>query len=193
MRLNKRKRIPKFLADNASRWNAAHVSRHGQGFAFRWSTLNGKPANRLLLPHLIAMTLNHCSYCDGFPLGETSRRTIDHFKPASKFPHLAYQWENLFICCDVCQQRLDAYDNLLLKPDAADYSFKRYFQFNPSTGRIVPNPQGTARDRECAKITIRLFDFNNWVRRNSRLRFFKIFKTARISGINDRPFRFLFE
>ena len=76
------------------------------------------------------MTQRHCAFCDG-PLGIESRETVEHFRPKSKFPELAFAWENLFPCCDVCQSHKgERFDLHLLKPDDDDYHFERYFVVN---------------------------------------------------------------
>ncbi|WP_318373019.1 hypothetical protein [Enterobacter sp.] len=54
---------------------------------------------------LTAMTKGHCAFCDGGHLGVMNRETIEHFRPKSRteFHRVAYQWENLYPCCDRCQ------------------------------------------------------------------------------------------
>jgi len=125
---------------------------------------------------LLAVTLGHCAYCDGFPLGETSRETIDHFRPKGdeRFLHLAFEWDNLFPACDVCQaEKQEAFSETLLKPDEQTYAFDAYFDFNVKTGSLEPNRRASEADQERARSTIETFGLNIEPRRASRLRFFE--------------------
>jgi uncharacterized protein (TIGR02646 family) len=191
----KRPKIPRFLRENAPRWNAESVKRSKRGRGSNWSiqSFNSKRVYQLILPHLIEMTLKHCAYCDGFPLGATSRKTIDHFRPRSSRPEETFAWRNLFPCCDVCQTRGKRFSNALLKPDAARFTFRRYFQYDPQTGELSENPLSSARDRERARITIEHFKLNEIERCESRVFWFDWFKQNTTVELNSVPYRFLFE
>lgn len=84
------------------------------------------------------LTNHHCSFCDGFPLDVTSRRTIEHYFPRSEFKYKTYEWSNLFLCCDKCQSNANRIRpfKYTLKPDDINYSFGKYFWFDPSSGEI---------------------------------------------------------
>lgn len=47
-----------------------------------------------------------CAYCllHEFWAGGERNFEIDHFRPASRFPHLIGEYENLFYACHVCNQ-----------------------------------------------------------------------------------------
>ena len=52
-------------------------------------------------PDLIKEFNNKCGYCEG-DLNITSLPQIDNFYPKSKFPEEAFKWENLILCCQIC-------------------------------------------------------------------------------------------
>lgn len=43
-----------------------------------------------------------CAYCES-AIGVTSHGQIENFRPRSQFPQLAYEWDNLLICCQICK------------------------------------------------------------------------------------------
>lgn len=50
---------------------------------------------------LSAMFASKCCYCEAW-IEHTSPRHVEHFRPASVFPALAYQWDNLLYACFRC-------------------------------------------------------------------------------------------
>jgi 5-methylcytosine-specific restriction endonuclease McrA len=83
----------------------------------------------------LAQTDAHCSYCDGFPLGQGDE-TIDHFKPKTdeRFYHLVAHWPNLYLACNDCQRsKMTEYAEDLLRPDSDGYNFSDYFVYNFNT------------------------------------------------------------
>jgi len=120
---------------------------------------------------LLAMTNNYCAFCDGGDLGAMSRETLEHFRPKSRpeFHRLAYQWENLYPCCDRCQsEKLEKYDDALLIADEAGYAFDDYFIADYSTGEILPNPLASSVKQYRAEKTIELYGLNVDVRATIR-------------------------
>ena len=94
---------------------------------FRWPQIEGVPLNQRLLPFLKAQTQDHCSFCDQFPVSPPSIDTVEHFRPKSRYPLEALAWGNLYYCYCYCQQKGEAYSDALLRPDADDYTFDRFF------------------------------------------------------------------
>lgn len=128
---------------------------------FRWYQ-NKRQGYDDLLRDLSTMTQKHCAFCDAYPLGARLKSTVEHFKPKTQFPLLAYHWENLFLSCYHCQlAKGEKYDNLLLKPDALDYDFDEYFDINFETGELTPNTQKSYHNQERAKITIQIYKLNS--------------------------------
>ncbi|HRW09823.1 MAG TPA: TIGR02646 family protein [Caldilineaceae bacterium] len=136
---------------------------------------------------------DHCAFCDGYPLGTFARQTIEHFRPVSQFPRLAYTWANLFICCDRCQaSKRERFNRLLLKPDTPDYRFERYFVVNYRTGEIEVNPGAPEQDQQRAQFTIEVYALNEHGRPQSRLLEAKKYRSLPQDEyiLDDFPYRF---
>jgi uncharacterized protein (TIGR02646 family) len=91
-----------------------------------------------LRTELNELTKGHCSFCDGYPLKDTSKETIEHYYPKDQFKEKTYLWDNLFLCCDQCQSNSnsDKPFKYTLKMDDSDYSFDKYFWFDPQSGNV---------------------------------------------------------
>jgi uncharacterized protein (TIGR02646 family) len=162
MRKFKRLPCPDCLKNNSEKWGNDWERRRKEDASaqFHWHQINNKPVNQLLLPALKQQTQEHCSFCDQFPVEPPSVGTIEHFYPKSEYPLKAYQWENLYFCCCHCQQKQARFDDKLLRPDADDYSFDRYFDWDYTQGLIKENSQASPADQERAKCTIELYQLN---------------------------------
>jgi uncharacterized protein (TIGR02646 family) len=142
---------------------------------------------------LALMTQGHCAFCDGF-LGRESRETVEHFRPKRRFPELAYDWGNLFPCCDRCQsEKKEQFDDRLLKPDDMDYDFSRYFLINFTTGKLEPRPDATATDQARARTSIQLYGLNLPERLIARLREDEHFRRDPSPNLDDYAYRFFLE
>lgn len=142
---------------------------------------------------LSEMTQKHCSFCDAFPMGCRIPYTIEHFRPKTKFPLLAYQWKNLFLCCGLCQQKGDAFDERLLKPDDAGYHFDHYFVINWDTGELMPNAGGSDENQMRALITIKLFRLNENGKPQDRLEELDNWLCSQKRDINRYAYRFFIQ
>ena len=148
------------------------------------------PARKKLQPVLEKMTANHCSYCDGFPMGVLTERTIDHFFPRSRFPERAFAWDNLFLACHRCQSRKgQEHDPLLLKPDVRTYRFEKFFIYCTVTGELQPNPSVRPKDQKRARASIALLGLNSPELRADRKRWFRN-QAGRKQ--DELPYRFMF-
>ncbi|WHP32770.1 hypothetical protein QMG90_07670 [Trabulsiella odontotermitis] len=117
------------------------------------------------------MTAGHCAFCDGGDLGALSRETIEHFRPKSRseFRRIAFQWENLYPCCDQCQSvKREDFDDRLLVADAQGYRFEDYFIVDYQTGEIQPNPLASADNQDRAALTLDFYGLNIAVRKHCR-------------------------
>lgn len=182
---------PDFLRKNAATWGEEYAAKREQNPSaqFRWKS----PVYNLLIEALEPMCGEHCSFCDGFPLGSASRKTIEHFRPTSKFPLLVYSWPNLFFACDACQQaKLGKFDEKLLKPDEADYEFETYFMLDYKTGEIQANPRAETSDQERAIVTIEMYKLNEYGRPHIRLSEYKKYLELSKSGwtIDEFSYRY---
>ncbi|MCU0424153.1 MAG: TIGR02646 family protein [Candidatus Kapabacteria bacterium] len=195
-----RPEAPKFLVENAEQWGkefAAKRAANPNG-EFQWKQVDKQKVNVVLREVLLEkMTQYHCSYCDGgYILGAAADETIDHFRPKFSFPNLVYQWENLFVCCNVCQKhKLEKFDELLLKPDAEDFSTLRYFILNYESGAIDINPAASEADKSRAEATIRLLGLNTIRRQKMRLNECKKWDNSNEATrvIDEWNFRFFLE
>lgn len=183
-----RSHAPDFLTDNWERWGN-NYEESDLNFSWQIDKINVREEILLLLR---AMTDDHCSYCDGFPMESMLGDTIDHFKPKSLFPLEAYRWENLFLCCYICQKRINQYKDMLLKPDEIEYEFSNYFSYNTENGEIEPNKKADSQNQERARYTIRIFKLNKFNRPKSRKLFFRKFSKDLNPVIEEYPFRFMF-
>lgn len=162
MRKQVREPAPGFLAENWEQWGVEWERRlmANPGCTWDWRQVGNERVNQRITPRLKAQTREHCSFCDFHPVRPPSDEPIEHFRPKRLFPRLAWQWENLFHCCRCCQSKGDQWDEALLKPDAEDYEFSRYFFRDFTNGRLEAQPGADAIDRERAEVTIRRYGLN---------------------------------
>lgn len=188
---------PDFLTQRYKKWGRRYKERRdiNPDAEFYWTTYNNQRINHLLLDDLMEMTQKHCSFCDGFPIETVSSNTIEHFRPKTQFPKLAYCWKNLFYCCSKCQEsKSEDFDLKLLKPDVLDYAFEYYFQFDTKTGKIIPNPdrlENEFHDFQRAEKTIELYGFNEHGRPEARKRTIRQFVDSNNPILEDFPYRFI--
>jgi uncharacterized protein (TIGR02646 family) len=191
---------PDFLIKKWEAWGAEYKRNRNKkpGFVFQWPTHQKEKINKILKPLLAALTEKHCSFCDNFPL-RTKEDSIDHFKPKSveEYFDIVCQWENLYYCCHNCQQfKKEQYSEYLLRPDAANYSFEKYFIYSFDKHKIKPNPRSSAKEVKQAQTTIDVFGLNDpgnvAGRRNYFDKYSNCVKLGEAIFINDFPFRFMF-
>ena len=83
------------------------------------------------------LTLEHCSFCDDYPIGTNSTETVEHYFPKKEYFCFTYYWENLFYCCTKCQSEANKYSfEYTLKPDNMDYRFEDYFYYHIKSGEL---------------------------------------------------------
>ncbi|MDJ0842174.1 MAG: TIGR02646 family protein [Acidobacteriota bacterium] len=185
---------PAWLEEKAAAWGKEWAEKYAAGagsagFTWRQHKKNGYPQLR---EKLITMTVGHCAFCDGFPLGERKLVfSIEHFRPKTRFPELAYEWTNLFPACLACQHKKgDSFDDQLLKPDDGDYGFDTFFQINWSNGRIEPRAGQSKSNRIRAETTIQLFGLNDGGLARVRLRELRLYQRCQDMDINEFSYRF---
>ena len=97
---------------------------------------------------------NICWYCERqcYASAESGGRapTVDHFRPRSKFPALAYVWSNWVFSCRRCNEdnKGDGWPNQgYVDPCAEDVEERpeRYLDYDAETGEIIPK-DGLAGD-----------------------------------------------
>jgi len=162
MRKFQRFDCPAFLKEKWEQWGQEWEQRRADNpqASFHWHEVDGEKVNHKLLPALKAQVQDHCSFCDLFPVSPPSNPTVEHFRPKTRFPREAYQWENLYYCCDYCQGKGEDFDEALLRPDAEDYSFEKFFRWDFTTGELMVNEQTSPPDQHRAQKTIELYRLN---------------------------------
>ena len=162
MRKFQRAPEPAFLAEHWERWGLEWEAGRSKTPkpAWSWREYEKTPVNQLLLKYLKPQTQAHCSFCDAFPVSPPSDDTIEHFRPKADYRTEAYRWSNLYFCCRFCQRKEGQFDEAVLRPDAEDYQFDRYFLWDYTLGEIKVNPAATPAEQRRAEITIRYFRLN---------------------------------
>jgi uncharacterized protein (TIGR02646 family) len=163
MRKFKRAPAPEFLLEKWESWGKKWAQRRAANPAasFHWHSVENELVNLKLRPLLKAQVSDHCSFCDNYPISPPSYDTIEHFRPKRLFPREAYQWENLYYCCDCCQRKGDDFDDALLRPDAEDYTFDRFFRWDYTRGTLELNERASAEDQHRAEVTVMLYRLND--------------------------------
>jgi uncharacterized protein (TIGR02646 family) len=185
------------LQENSKKWGENYAKQKSKNttYTFQWKTFEKKKVNQLILPILKVQTQYHCSYCDFFP-PRKSDETIDHFQPKGNtlYQLMVYEWTNLYYSYSHCQDmKLENYDISLLRPDATDYKFEKYFILNFSTFEIKSNPSASFEDQKRADISIRIFGFNELGQRIARRHSFERYNLTSSPDLEDFAFKFIFE
>jgi 5-methylcytosine-specific restriction endonuclease McrA len=147
----------KLIESDWSVWgNTWKTGTHG----WRWKPFGVSigEVNQLLLPLMIEIFGDKCAFCNNGPIynhPSAKYYTLEHFKPKDRslFPEYAYQWENLYPCCQMCNhERGNQVDALLLRPDDIAYDFDIHFEVK-STGELIHKTPN-------ADVTIHFYQLN---------------------------------
>ena len=66
---------------------------------------NSKYAHKQIKDALYAMSYGKCFYCETRLLGEN--KEVDHFVEVAIDPSKAYDWDNLYLACTNCNDKID--------------------------------------------------------------------------------------
>lgn len=114
-----------------------------------------------------------CAYCE-----ERCRGEVDHFRPKSRDPKLAYAWSNwLFACHDCNHAKLDKWPPLgYVDPCARSRPARpeRFFSFDLLTGEILPKEGLSPARRRKAQNTIDDLRLNEWHHLRNRLEWLRL-------------------
>lgn len=154
----------------AEQWEALRAGNPDAKFPWYEKQKDGqaRSARLWLLDELLAWSSQHCAFCDG--LGGTTNWPVEHFKPKArdKFPEAAYDWDNLYPCCERCQGKGDAWVPDLLRPDEEGYEFAAFFYYDYTADEgVALKPK---QDNERARMLIRLYRLDDPERRAARQR-----------------------
>ena len=106
---------------------------------------------------------NICWYCERRCLRDADEAgrapTVDHFRPLSRYPELAYAWSNWIFSCRRCngENKQDKWPaSGYVDPSAADAQDRpeRHFDYDADTGEIIPMPGLSSEARERVLRTI---------------------------------------
>ena len=194
MRKQTRPEPPELFVRHREKWTQQWINlrKENPSAKFPWYQADKQTAYENLLPVLKTMNQEHCAFCDGFPVDAVSNETIEHFQPKSdpRFEANAYEWANLFYCCDTCQrEKRSQWDDALLRPDADDYTCQRYFRFDYFTGQMTPNPMATETEQVGATATIRLYGLDTSARRRARRRVLDMWQQNTKMHIDEFAYR----
>ena len=108
-----------------------------------------------------------CGYCEracDTARGSPKSPTLDHFKPKSKFPRLAYAWGNWVFSCAECNRiKADEWaDGGFVDPCAADVMERpeEYFDFDCEYMELMPKSGLDDERKRRAEQTIKALDLN---------------------------------
>jgi uncharacterized protein (TIGR02646 family) len=168
---------PTKLISNRTKWTTRWTDSLRDTKKIEWATNGAKLALR---DPLLTFTHGKCAFCEG-TLNVTSFVEIEHYHAKTVKPELAFEWQNLFPACGICNQRKAHLDHQgrLLKPDVDNPEMLLWL--NPGTGELQPHPTlddvqqarvqetikayNLQRGQLCsARITMMTF-VNNWLAR----------------------------
>lgn len=177
-------------------WTARWVQRVGAQATsadFQWPTVDQRPLRDHLVGPLLALTADHCAYCDGHPIDDTRTPQVDHFLPKVRHPEHAFAWANLYPSCSACNRAKGDHvtEGALLRPDEPDYAFERYYVFDRRDGVVRPNPGASPADRERARVTIATLGINAGNRPKRRVAALLRAERDPDALLDDLPYRFV--
>lgn len=173
----------------------ARVAQYARQFTQGWidyfqNRTGNRPADHYwgeFRPALGSRSNDACCYCERlcFADAETGGRapTVDHFRPISRFPNLAYTWANWIFSCNRCNDhKADRWRAAGYVDPCANMPAERpdqYFDYEPETAHIVPKNGLSDYARHKAQDTINDLNLNRlelrWARHDLTLRLLAAF------------------
>lgn len=92
---------PSPLAKNCSKWTKELLNAIKDKDAAKKKKCQGKYAHRTVKDHLKRMFEDKCAYCES-SIGVVNYGHIEHYRPKNKYPRLTFEWRNLLLSCDIC-------------------------------------------------------------------------------------------
>ena len=147
------------------------VAGYGRQFTPGWVDYfrhqrGGRPTDsfwREFRPALGTQSDGLCWYCERLCQRDAENGgrtpTVDHFRPLSRFPELAYEWSNWIFSCYRCnsENKGDSWpDSGYVDPCEPDLAERpeRYFDYDAVTGELLPKSGLPAEARDKAMQTI---------------------------------------
>ncbi|MFC3704316.1 HNH endonuclease [Devosia honganensis] len=103
--------IPKRLEDNAAAWTKAVVDKKNAGLVPTPTEL-GRYRHPDIKDVLVEETAGKCAYCES-KLQHIHHGDVEHMYPKSLDPTKTFEWGNLTLACEVCNQHKSNKDPLL--------------------------------------------------------------------------------
>lgn len=127
------------------------------------------------IPDLRSAYDNICAYVCIHIEEVTGSATVEHFKPKSLYPSLAYEWSNYLLVCGVMNGRKSDFEDVLnpfsLEPET--------FFLNLTDGKIRVNPQ--SKHQAEAISTIERLQLNAPECKKLRLKYWNLFRAKKIA------------
>ena len=156
---------PQILSDHKETWKkdyleaslAYHASNTSKNR--RRKETSGKRYNhREVKKALRQMCNGKCAYCESH-VSHVSHEHIEHYKPKSKYPDLCFEWDNLLLCCAICNGKQYKGDKFPLKNEGGpfvnpckenpDDFFEFEFDKYAGTANVIPkNIRGATTEKE---------------------------------------------
>ncbi len=190
---------PECLKKKAKLWTDEFIDKRKTNLKYwNWHVYKNVKVDAILANILSELSNFHCSYCSIFPLKQSvGGRSIDHFKPKSKFEDLAFEWTNLFIACPDCQKiKGGNFPNIEpLKPDSCRYHFDYWFEIDWTINKnhIIPNKDRNPQEQLIAQETINWLGLNDGDRPDARFDELMKFKSSDLVDVNNWSYPFFLE
>jgi len=113
-----------------------------------------------------------CAYLAVFFERVTGGGSVDHFIAKSKRADLAYEWRNYRLACSRMNSRKRDYDDVMDPFDVEN----GWFQLEPVSGRIFPNPHLPGEQQQCIRATIDRLGLDNAGHREMRARHYQEYR-----------------
>jgi len=105
---------------------------------------------------LFECSFHKCAFCECKP-DRGGNIEVEHFAPKSKYPELAFEWDNFLPVCRKCNEAKhdhDTFQESIINPFKEDP--EQYFEYN----FLIIKPKATCPDKQKAERTIKVCDLN---------------------------------
>lgn len=135
-----------------ARWQKIHLAKSGE----KWCT--GAAHDELKI-NLELMTHGKCAFCES-QLDVASYLQIEHYHAKNHYPNRAFEWDNLFPICSVCNVTKGAenHQGEIIKPDNEDP--ESFLQIDLENGHVEPQESLSLTSAIRAEKTISSYGLN---------------------------------
>ncbi|MDQ1249400.1 MAG: hypothetical protein QG597_3775 [Actinomycetota bacterium] len=129
-----------------------------------WSRAVQDGCARIVREQLVESQHGYCAYCEVRPSGTRGPNSgwhVDHFRPKSSFPSLAFSWHNLIASCQLSDHcgnfKGDRFDAGLIDPSAEN---PHDFLALGGSADIIARPELCARCTKRVNVTVEMLGLN---------------------------------